>query len=835
MSQTSRASLLASSMEVSDTPAEHLPIGKPSEIITESIIWSINGRNLEVESSMRGILTTTSPWFQVLKAGFSLDSISALNDTTLLRRASEELFPQFAAQWAKSSRTLPLNDTIAGKLSVARSRLCIQLLPLRLIEVSTLLLSIAAIGIAYSTKPFQGGDPGILIFHLLVFGKSKGLTEILRDSGTATQKALKNNLSAGRFSTIHENSCALPKVMVETAPAAPPEHKEDIKWWQPFSARFFYRVAAVIAPLILIAVLETLFQLSVRKTGIAAVSTEGYTKLVWAFAPGATMSLLGLAYSSLDFSTRILLPYQMLRKGLRDLRPMTHDPFGSVPLVLIVEAFKERQTALVATLSTVILTFMLTIAASGLYTPQSVPLCLNTSLNLDTWFNFNDHNTSLGTLRVAGQPIDIANIIQYENVPFPQWTHNDLSFPTLSMAPDQKAQFSNKTVALTARIPAARTRMNCSLLAYYRDQDLSVTSRELDYGAEFTPPLPCAGNLENGTRLSTPINLDFSKLGSLRPQYVAQAIYTTSRSLVAEPFDRHEWRPFGDFCDDGRRHFWYMVGQKTDNSFPNTSLIHCMPYVEVLLVDTVFTAPAFQIDEAAPPSPVDASARIAEVTDEFFLDQYSSGSLVETLRASAKIFRPDLEISPYVDEFFQAILYGADGTPIEDLIGEQNADNLISKMERVWNQNMAQAIRKYHSPPLDALDASQAPAVEYMNTPMNGTIFDATRLRLMQSPTSTRILEAVLLMIAICAMVSLLLNRDMKVLPKDPGSIAAKMSLFADSELIAKVQHIQPWNWDTSTWKDVVEGSLLSLGWWEGDSDSGRRRFGVDIGRAEKY
>lgn len=137
---------------------------------------------------------------------------------------------------------------------------------------------------------------------------------------------------------------------------------------------------------------------------------------------------------------------------------------------------------------------MLTIAAIGLYTPQSIPLYLNASLNLDTWFNFNNHNISLGTLRVAGQPIDRTNIIQYENVPFPQWTHNDLSFPILSIVPDQKAQFSDKTVALTARIPAARTRMNCSLLAYYVDQDLSVTGLELDYGAEFTPPLPCAGN-----------------------------------------------------------------------------------------------------------------------------------------------------------------------------------------------------------------------------------------------------------------------------------------------------------------------------------------------------
>lgn len=255
-------------MEVSHTPTEHLPIENTLEIITESIVSSMNGRNLEIESSKRGIWTTISPWFDALKAEFSPDSMSALNDTALLCWAFEELFPQFAAQWAKASRTRPLNDTIPGKTAVARSRLCIQLLPLRLIEVSTLLLSIAAIGIAYSTKSFQGGDPGTSIFYLLVFGKSKGLTEILRDSGTATKKALGSNLSDGHSSTIDENSCAVPKITVETAPRARSEHKEDIRWWQPFSARFSYQVAAVIAPLILIAVLETLFQLSLQKMGL---------------------------------------------------------------------------------------------------------------------------------------------------------------------------------------------------------------------------------------------------------------------------------------------------------------------------------------------------------------------------------------------------------------------------------------------------------------------------------------------------------------------------------------------------------------------------------------
>lgn len=92
-----------------------------------------------------------------------------------------------------------------------------------------------------------------------------------------------------------------------------------------------------------------------------------------------------------------------------------------------------------------------------------------------------------------------------------------------------------------------------------------------------------------------------------------------------------------------------------------------------------------------------------------------------------------------------------------------------------------------------------------------------------------------LLMIAICAMVSLLLHQDLNGLPNDPGSIAAKMSLFADGELLAKVQHTEPGNCDTSNWKDAVKGSLLSLGWWEGNPESGRRRFGVNMGRAERY
>lgn len=93
------------------------------------------------------------------------------------------------------------------------------------------------------------------------------------------------------------------------------------------------------------------------------------------------------------------------------------------------------------------------------------------------------------------------------------------------------------------------------------------------------------------------------------------------------------------------------------------------------------------------------------------------------------------------------------------------------------------------------------------------------RARLVQSSVSTRLLESLLSALVICSCVSwwLVGGARGEVLPVDPGSVAARMALFAGSDLVEKLR---------TEGKRGIRGEKLRLGWWEKD---GGKRYGIDI------
>ena len=76
-----------------------------------------------------------------------------------------------------------------------------------------------------------------------------------------------------------------------------------------------------------------------------------------------------------------------------------------------------------------------------------------------------------------------------------------------------------------------------------------------------------------------------------------------------------------------------------------------------------------------------------------------------------------------------------------------------------------------------------------------------------------------------------------KVLRHNPCTIAGTASLLADSEFLAKGDMPDGAGW----WSDeklirhpVYDGWVFSLGWWRVPGEWKTKRFGVDVGRADK-
>ena len=105
---------------------------------------------------------------------------------------------------------------------------------------------------------------------------------------------------------------------------------------------------------------------------------------------------------------------------------------------------------------------------------------------------------------------------------------------------------------------------------------------------------------------------------------------------------------------------------------------------------------------------------------------------------------------------------------------------------------------------------------------------DSDAYRLKQSEVSTRILQGLLAALSICAIITFLLVDSSALLPYNPCNIAAVTSLLAGSEMLDVVAA----NENKLDQQHKWQGYFFSLGMWP--LAEGGKRFGIDIGKAEK-
>lgn len=188
------------------------------------------------------------------------------------------------------------------------------------------------------------------------------------------------------------------------------------------------------------------------------------------------------------------------------------------------------------------------------------------------------------------------------------------------------------------------------------------------------------------------------------------------------------------------------------------------------------------------------------------------------------------------DPAFQAILFATDhDMPLAELFDEANFPRIARLLEHYYRICFAQLMNR----------EGRMPASKYAN-PINGTITGPNHLRLQQHAISTRILEGLLVTIAICLVTSFWLLDTREVLPKNPCSIAAAASLLAGAGMLEPGTVLPGSEWcsdEELVRRRVFSGDVFSMGFWsEGDEDEqgrgrggrGGRRFGIDRGEASR-
>lgn len=247
--------------------------------------------------------------------------------------------------------------------------------------------------------------------------------------------------------------------------------------------------------------------------------------------------------------------------------------------------------------------------------------------------------------------------------------------------------------------------------------------------------------------------------------------------------------------------------------------MHCAPYLESVDAHVRLAYPSLEINRTFTP-------RFEESTRK-------SAGTIEIPGIGENLLIPYQDELDQTDEavdgFFGTILQ--QGISLASLMN--NTDALKEAVESVYPKAVTQVLNQNR--------------ISIQSVPVNGTLKTQNRLRLRQDVASTRILQALLLTMALCAGATFFLGDTSQILPKNPRTIAASASLLAGSDLLQ--HHIPPgseWCSDEELEKHgIFKGLLFSMGWWrqqednvnDGDDASGSRkslRFGIDVGRAEK-
>ncbi|GME65591.1 hypothetical protein GTA08_BOTSDO12789 [Neofusicoccum parvum] len=572
----------------------------------------------------------------------------------------------------------------------------------------------------------------------------------------------------------------------------------EMKWWRPLSLLPVFKLFVVALLLVLVVVLELLFWKSERDDGLAKVDSQGYVRFSWVYVPAVVMLTAQTLVGMIAFSSVFIFPYYLLRtRASNTRRDILRDYVSQTAIQSVWMSAANRHLPVFFMALAMLLTPLLTIAVSGLYTAQPTDVEQIVSLTTKNQFNSSFIDDDFEDIIPFEQASLNIGLLLTQNFTFPLWTHDDIALPQLELQVPEDL-LSNSSVLIgsnvTTSLPAIRAELSCTVVpgnpANFSDM---IWNKEdftgfTDVGCGDTVwPLP-------GSNAFGFFSLGYN--GSVGPGYCGA--YGTSET---------NWRAFV-----------------------------CGSQINQLDVNVTLDASSLAVLEAS--SDESTSRLFSNRTLTMYrLSSYPS-SLIPSIFGSANFADPT---TSFYDPGFQAVIYEAGTTddpnkfPIADYMDDAGFRRLSAGLTHVYRTIIAQTANLALRVPLNTSAPLAPPAT------VNGTLTNPNVYRLRQSAVSTRILDGLLVAVALCIAVSFGLMDTRRLLPKNPAPIAAGASLLA-----GKAEMLRPdllpkgaqWCSDSELEKrGVWDGFVFSLGWWNSGShgaDGGEsKRFGIDIGKAD--
>jgi hypothetical protein len=759
-----------------------------------------------------------------------------LADSEAMKRAAAKALNGVAAQYAQQILLDPASKASTGQIIYSEDKLKVQTTSMGLIGSCLVLLICLSVAVLFS-RPHDvvPRKPDSLAAKAVILASSQDLQHLLADLGRSSTSNIRHRLSAFRFLSVWDTNnkanFRIKPSKVEPSLEVREGLSESHHWHRPTSIRKGFIVTILPLPLVVIGTLEGLQQASNRYNGFLSINQDAsdesnYTAILIRYMPAFFMLLIATSFNMLDFNVTTFAPFSALRVGNSPARKSLLSCLaGELPPVALYQAAMARLWGPLFSNLASLTGSMLAIIVSGLLVVENVTVASTVAVQQLDSFTIDAYDP------YDGKATATLSLIEQFNLSFPVLTHEDLAFPKIKLSEEAtglgKILSKADNVSLSVRLPALRASLNCK-------------------------PVPQKGIIFsfNHDRFV----VDTMPDAQFNSQLVLETNFDLPQGCGGESYDWARNFPLADYVPDPEKG-WSFAGaigdlagvtiQSSDcpslafffgsfkmnvTSHENVTVMSCSEHIQEVQALITLSLPSFEIDSAHPPVVDESATRfLKNTTSGFTALQYNVSDMFDQ-----KVVPPYSAVgedgqNAILDSFFRALTLGSEVISPSQLLGPANAGTLLNCITRLYRKYMAQVINSdMRTPPL------------YPNPVYNATIALPTA-RLKMNNGSKVTLQILLAIMFVCGTLAYLLTDMRHTLPHNPHTLAGSMTLLAGSEMCSRsvVPEGTEWISDKELKRaGVFEGYLFSLGWWENGHGVGvlkkRRRFGIDIGRAEK-
>ncbi|KAH7121184.1 hypothetical protein B0J11DRAFT_59206 [Dendryphion nanum] len=755
-------------VELLQTTKDTLPDFSPGDIALalDTTINDLNALRFG-PGGVDALWSVVHPFFLMLEmiiGGARNDfSLKDLIDPGVLKSSTESLLAGIMTQvFHQQIRQIPPpgeESTLTGTATYREERLHVKPLSTGILSAGFAIMSLLCVGLLFTTprKIQVKGDIGSALTVANALRSNPELIKVFADSNP---KSLKESMRSWSFVSHPEpDSGRLYLRSVDSferngSPSqhVPPSNHEDLQsahWWSFHSTRSWFAIVAVLVCLIVIALLETLQQLSDSRNGFMKLnSMQANSAILALYIPAAVAVGITLMFGSIELVVATFMPFARLRKGNATGRTLKLNYITKSGPHMFLSSLINRDLALSVVLVTTFVASFLTIVIPGLYSKSTVPSTKNVLMATVDKFN----PVGIDIKQNDNQAGVLWNMQTYHDTGYPDWIYNDLAFPKLRMDHAESITLgdTNSTgSSINVRTTALRARLQCERFPGHLRTG-AVTDPRGGYNHFDWVNFQFNTYLPHSMCSNAPANASTNGLSEWRPAFwfddskPVRGSYNLGKAYILD------WRTGGTDWFGGPNKFqlagkltemlqyrieeWgcpnlaFILGNVSIEAIPNNSsvlnsrapinttvwaqnnftrysveheidIMLCSQNLQSVEVDLVLDYPSLVIKEGSPPRPDENTVQwLKNPADAKGGTGFQFG--VRSMQQSLMNPNGTLVGGPWnktddVDSFMEAAIHLAekeDGLSVGDIRGRENTAIFQKAMQKLYGRYMAHAI-----------------------------------------------------------------------------------------------------------------------------------------------